>query len=51
MLYPSNYVNKIIYRIIWVTQKNIEAEENRALKKEELKEKTRKNNFYIDGFK
>jgi hypothetical protein len=48
MLYPSNYVNKIIYRIIWVTQKNIEAEENRALKKEELKEKTRKNNFFMD---
>jgi hypothetical protein len=43
MLYPSNYVNKIIYRIIWVTQKNIEAEENKALKKEELKEKIRKN--------
>jgi hypothetical protein len=42
MLYPSNYVNKIINRIIWVTQKNIEAEENRALKKEELKEKIRK---------
>ena len=43
MLYPSNYVNKIINRIIWVTQKNIEAEENRAQKKEELKEKIRKN--------
>jgi len=42
MLYPSNYVNKIINRIIWVTQKNIEAEENRALKKEELKEKIRR---------
>ena len=45
MLYPSNYVNKIINRIIWVTQKNIEVEENRALKKEELKEKIRKNNI------
>ncbi|NMN68180.1 hypothetical protein VP91_00013460 [Candidatus Pelagibacter ubique] len=43
MLYPSNYVNKIIYRIKWVTQKNIEAVENKALKKEELKEKIRKN--------
>jgi hypothetical protein len=43
MLYPSNYVNKIINRIIWVTQKNIEVEENRAQKKEELKEKIRKN--------
>ena len=46
MLYPSNYVNKINNRIIWVTQKNIEAEENRALKKEELKEKIRKNSSY-----
>ena len=49
MLYPSNNVNKIINRIVWVTQKNIEVEENRALKKEELKEKIRKNsliNFY-----
>jgi len=45
MLYPSNYVNKINNRIIWVTQKNIEVEENRALKKEELKEKTRKSSF------
>jgi len=46
MLYPSNYVNKIINRIIWVTQKNIEAEENRALKKEELKEKIKKSSFF-----
>ena len=46
MLYPSNNVNKIIYRIIWVTQKNIEAEENRALKNEELKEKIKKNSFF-----
>jgi len=45
MLYPSNNVNKIINRIVWVTQKNIEAEENRALKKEELKEKIRKNSL------
>ena len=44
MLYPSNNVNKIINRIIWVTQKNIEVEENRALKKEELKEKIRRSN-------
>jgi len=48
MLYPSDRVNKIINRIIWVTQKNIEAEENRALKKEELKEKVRKSNSF-DG--
>jgi hypothetical protein len=46
MLYPSNYVNKINNRIIWVTQKNIEVEENRALKKEELKEKIKKNNSF-----
>ena len=45
MLYPSNYVNKIINRIIWVTQKNIEAEENKVLKKEELREKIRKSSF------
>jgi len=46
MLYPSKYVNKINYRILWVTQKNIEVEENRALKKEELKEKIRKNSSF-----
>jgi hypothetical protein len=43
MLYPSNYVNKIINRIIWVTQKNTEVEENRALKKEEPKERIKRN--------
>ena len=43
MLYPFNNVNKIINRIVWVTQKNIEVEENRALKKEELKEKLKIN--------
>ena len=43
MLYPSKYVNKINNRKIWVTQRNIEVEENRALKKEELKEKIKKN--------
>jgi len=47
MLYPSNYVNKNLFnRRVWVTQKNIEVEENRALKKEELKEKIRKNSFF-----
>ena len=45
MLYPSNYVNKINNRIIWVTQKNTEAEENRAQKKEEQKEKIKRSNF------
>jgi len=43
MLYPSNYVNKINNRIIWVTQKSIEVEENKVLKKEELKEKLKIN--------
>ena len=43
MLYPSNNVNKIINRIVWVTQRNIEVEENKALKKEELKEKLKIN--------
>jgi hypothetical protein len=47
MLYPSNNVNKIIYRILWVTQKNIEVEENKAQKKEELKEKPRTNNLLM----
>jgi hypothetical protein len=46
MLYPCQNVNKIIKnRKIWVIQKNIEVEENRALKKEELKEKIRKSSF------
>jgi hypothetical protein len=44
MLYPWKNVNKIIYRIIWVTQKNIEAEENRAQKKEEQRKKIRISN-------
>ena len=43
MLYPSNNVNKIINRKKWDTQKNIEAGENKALKKEELREKIKKN--------
>ena len=46
MLYPSKYVNKIINRIIWVTQRNIEAEENKALKKKERKEKIKKNRYF-----
>ncbi len=48
MLYPSNYVNKIINRIVWVTQKSIEVVENRAQKKEELREKIKKNSSF-DG--
>tara|TARA_B100001250_G_C19210695_1_gene533508 strand:+ start:266 stop:415 length:150 start_codon:yes stop_codon:yes gene_type:complete len=47
MLYPCNYVNIIINRKTWVTQKNIEVEENRALKREELKEKIRKSSIYF----
>jgi len=47
MLYHSDNVNKIKNKIIWVTQKSIEVEENRALKKEELKEKLRTNNLSI----
>ena len=50
MLYPVKNVNKINNRIKWVTQKNIEAEESKALKKEELKEKIRKNNLIAHGF-
>ena len=50
MLYPLNNVNKIIYRIVWVTQKNIEVEENRALKKEELKEKLKTNKLQTSLF-
>jgi len=48
MLYPSKYVNKIINRIIWDTQKNIEAEENWALKKEELEKKIKRSSSF-DG--
>ena len=44
MLYPSNNVNKIINRIIWVTQKNIEVVEKWALKKEEHEKKIKKSN-------
>jgi hypothetical protein len=50
MLYPSNNVNKIIYRIVWVTQRNIEVEENKALKKEELKEKLKTNKLQTSLF-
>ena len=46
MLYPFNKVNKIItQRKIWGTQKNIEAEEKWALKKEEQEKKIKKNKF------
>ena len=46
MLYDPINVNKNYKtRRLWDTQKNIEAEENRALKKEEQKEKTKRNNL------
>ena len=46
MLYPFNNVNKILKnRIIWVTQKNTEAEEKWALKREEQEKRTKKNKF------
>ena len=48
MLYDPINVNKNYKtRRLWVTQKNIEAEENRVLKKEEQKEKIRRSNFSI----
>ena len=47
MLYPCNKVNKIINRKIWDIQKNIEAEEKWALKKEELEKKIKKNKTLI----
>ena len=50
MLYPFNNVNKIINRIVWVTQRNIEVEENKALKKEELKEKLKTNKLQTSLF-
>ena len=44
MLYPFNKVNKIIIlRRLWDTQKNIEAVEKWAQKKEEQEKKIRKN--------
>ena len=47
MLYDPINVNKNYKtRRLWVTQKNIEAEENRVLKKEELKEKIKRNSSF-----
>ena len=43
MLYPSKYVNIIINRIIWDTQKNTEADEKLALKREEPERKIKRN--------
>jgi len=46
MLYDPINVNKNYNtRRLWVTRKSTEAEENRAPKKEELKEKIRRNNL------
>jgi len=48
MLYPFNKVNKIItQRRLWDIQKNIEAVEKWAQKKEEQEKKIKKNNFLI----
>jgi hypothetical protein len=46
MLYPCNNVNKIINRSIWGIQKNIEAEEKWALKKEEQEKKIKKSRVH-----
>ena len=47
MLYPFNKVNNIItQRRLWDTQKNIEAVEKWAQRKEELEKKIRKNNLF-----
>tara|TARA_Y100001960_G_scaffold136726_1_gene145083 strand:+ start:142 stop:309 length:168 start_codon:yes stop_codon:yes gene_type:complete len=43
------YVNKKNQRIIWDTQKNIEAEEKWARKREELEKKIKKNNLALNG--
>ena len=43
MLYPSNKSIIFYIRSLWVTQKNIEAEEKWGLKKEEREKRTRKN--------
>ena len=46
MLYPFNKVNIIItQRRLWGIQKNIEAEEKWARKREELEKKIKKNNL------
>ena len=46
MLYPLNKSIKIIIlRRLWDTQKNIEAEEKWAQKKEELEKKIKKSNL------
>ena len=48
MLYPSNRVNKkLLNRIIWVTQRNIEVEENKVPKKEEPKERIKRNSLSL----
>jgi len=44
MLYPSHKSITIYIRRLWDIQKNIEAEEKWAQKKEELEKKIKKNN-------
>ena len=43
MLYPSHKSIKFYIRRLWDTQKNIEAEEKWALKKEEPEKRIKKN--------
>ena len=45
MLYPSNKSIIFYIRSLWVTQKNTEAVEKWALKREELEKRTKKNNL------
>ena len=45
MLYPLNNVNKKNQRRLWDTQKNIEAVEKWALKKEELEKEINVNRY------
>ena len=47
MLYPCHKSIIFYIRSIWVIQKNIEAVEKWALKKEEQEKKIRKNDFYL----
>ena len=49
MLYPWLNVNKIINRNVWVIQKNIEAVEKWAQKKEEQEKKIKRNNSAQNG--
>ena len=47
MLYPSNKSTKRYKRNVWDIQKNIEAEEKWAQKREEQEKKIKKNKFKL----